>query len=159
MFIVFFAFWIIFNGRWTAEIALTGLALSAVLYLFCWKFLGYSPRKEWRAFRRIPRYARYVLTLVAEIVKANLTLTRIVLRKKPDIHPRLVTFHTPLRRGFSRTVLADSITLTPGTITVLAQGDELTVHCLDAAFAEGMDDLTFQRQLLRIEGEGERADA
>ncbi|NLI20671.1 MAG: Na+/H+ antiporter subunit E [Clostridiales bacterium] len=159
MFIIFFAFWVIFNGRWTAEIAGVGLVLSGVLYLFCRKYLGYSPRKEWRAFRQIPRYVRYAFTLLWEIVKANLILTRIVLRKKPDIHPRLVTFRTPLKRGFSRTVLADSITLTPGTITVLVQGDELTVHCLDAVFAEGTDDLVFQRQLLTIEREVAKTDA
>ena len=57
MFFVLFAFWLLLNGRWTAEIALTGAAVCGLVYLFLWKYLGYSPRKEWQAARRLPGLA------------------------------------------------------------------------------------------------------
>ena len=41
MFFVLFAFWLILNGQWTAEIAVTGLVLSAALYLLIWKYMDY----------------------------------------------------------------------------------------------------------------------
>jgi len=152
MFFVFFVLWIIFNGRVDAEIVLLGLGVSAALYAFCWKFLGFSPRRELRVARQALRFVRYLGTLLAEIVKANLRLTRIVLSRKPEIRPQLVTFRTPLKSRTGRTMLADSITLTPGTITVFLKADELTVHCLDRSFAVGVDDLDFQRQLMTMEG-------
>jgi multicomponent Na+:H+ antiporter subunit E len=151
MFVVFFTLWVIFNGRFSVEIALIGLAVSAALYAFCWKFLDLTPRGELRALKLIPALLAYLGTLLVEIVKANLQLTRIVLGKKLNIHPQLVTFRTPLKTRAARTALANSITLTPGTITVFLKGDELTVHCLDEAFARGVENLVFQRRLLAME--------
>ena len=153
MFLVFFALWLVFNGRWTTEIALTGLALSAVLYAFCWKFIGYGPKHDLAALKRLPKMLRYAVTVVVEIVKANWALTRIVLSHKTEVHPQLVTFHTPVSGPIAKSVLAESITLTPGTITVLSEGGDLTVHCLDTQFMQGIDDTVFQKQLLEMEDE------
>ncbi|MCE5342306.1 MAG: Na+/H+ antiporter subunit E [Eubacteriales bacterium] len=151
MFVVFFLLWVVFNGRWSTEIAILGLFVSAALYLFCWKFLDFHPRRELQLLRRIPKTVCYFVALLAEIVRANIRLTRIVLSRKPEIHPQLVTFVTPLESRMGRTVLADSITLTPGTITVSLKEDELTVHCLDRTFAEGIESLDLQRRLLAME--------
>ncbi len=151
MFIVFFSLWVVFNGRITLDVALVGVVISAALYAFCWKFLGFTPRKEIRFLKKAPRGLLYLVTLIREIIKANIQLSRIVLSHKKDIHPKLVTFRTPLQKPSGRTLLANSITLTPGTITVYLKQDELTVHCLDSAFAQGIDDLDFQRRLLAME--------
>lgn len=151
MIFVFFALWVIFNGRLTVEIALLGIGISIVLYAFCWKFLGFSFRREWRVIRSLPKLITYVALLIADIIKANFQLTRIVLGKKKEIRPQLVTFQTPLKTRAGRIALADSITLTPGTITVFLKQDELTVHCLDQSFAEDIGDLDFQRRLMDIE--------
>ena len=125
MFFVFFLLWVAFNGRLTWEIAAFGAVLSGVLYAFCCAFLGYSPKKDWAAARLIPAALRYVGLLLTEIVKCNLALTRIVFAPKLEVKPHLVTFRTPLKGGF-KSALADSITLTPGTITVHSEGDRLT---------------------------------
>ncbi len=159
MFIIFFTLWVVFNGRFSTEIAFFGIGVSALLYAFGWKYLGFSPVREWRAVRQTPRIAGYLAVLITEIVKANVRLTRIVLGKSGKIRPQLVTFRTPLQSRVARTVLADSITLTPGTITVSLKDDEMTVHCLDAQFAEGLDDLVFQRRLLVMEKGGKPHDA
>lgn len=159
MFVIFFILWVVFNGRLDAEVFWTGVAISAALYAFCWKFLGFHPRREWRAVKQIPALFRYLGALIAEIVKANIQLTRIVLSRKPEVHPQLVTFRTPLQTRVARAMLADSITLTPGTITVFAKQDELTVHCLDRSFAEQIEDLDFQRRLLAMEKEATPHDA
>lgn len=146
MFFVFFLLWVAFNGRLTWEIAAFGAVLSGVLYAFCCAFLGYSPKKDWAAARLIPAALRYVGLLLTEIVKCNLALTRIVFAPKLEVKPHLVTFRTPLKGGF-KSALADSITLTPGTITVHSEGDRLTVHCLDTQFMEGIDDTSFSQAL------------
>ena len=48
-------------------------------------------------------------------------------------------------------IFANSITLTPGTITVSLKGDELVIHCLDKTMAEGMEDTVFERLLEKME--------
>ena len=72
----------------------------------------------------------------------------------PTLEPRpvIIRFRTDLKTRTARVILANSITLTPGTITVSIEDDELTVHCLDRSMAEGMDDSVFVHALRRLEG-------
>ena len=151
MLLVLLALWIVFNGRLTLEVFLFGLAFSTALTWFSWRFLDYSPGMEKTALRILPGALKYLWLLVKEIVKSNLTMLSYVYGRKKEIKPRLVTFRTPLKSQFARNVLSDSITLTPGTITAMQEGDRLTVHCLDAAMAEGIEMLDFQKQLQKIE--------
>ncbi|MBR4069085.1 MAG: Na+/H+ antiporter subunit E [Clostridia bacterium] len=150
MLLVLLALWIIFNGKFTLEILLFGLALSSAITWFCWKFMDYSFKAEKTALRLIPGALGYLWLLICEIVKSNLTLLGYVYGGK-EVKPKLVTFRTPLRSRLARNVLSNSITLTPGTITAVQEGDKLTVHCLDAALAEGVEDQSFQRKLLGLE--------
>jgi len=153
MFLLLFALWVIFNGKINLEIAIFGVVLSAAVYAFSCAFLGYSFKKDLSAFRRIGSALRYLGLLIAEIVKSNLALIRVVYSLDAEVKPQLVTFKTPLK-GAYRSVLADSITVTPGTISVHLEEDKLTVHCLDKSFAEGIEDTEFQKQLLQMQEEG-----
>ncbi len=150
-----FLLWVIFNGRITWEIVWIGLLVTAVLYLFCVKFLSYSLKKEVRVLRMLPAGLAYLALLLYEIGKATFAVMRIVLNPGYEIKPQLITFHTPLKTTIAQTILANSITLTPGTISVFADGNKLTVHCLDRSLAEGIEDLSFQRRLLALERRGE----
>ena len=60
-------------------------------------------------------------------------------------------FKTDLHSTFARVLLANSITLTPGTITVALTGNEYTVHCLDKELAEGISSSVFVKLLEKIE--------
>lgn len=152
MFVVFFMMWVIFNGQWTTEIALLGLFLCAALYLFAWKFMGYGPAQDLHALQRLPRALAYLWTLLVEIFKANIHVMRLILSPQYEVEPELIEFHTKLRTDPARAVLADSITLTPGTITVLVEGDRFVVHALDKTLGDGVDDSDFERRLLKMEG-------
>ncbi|NLO85214.1 MAG: Na+/H+ antiporter subunit E [Clostridiales bacterium] len=159
MFFVFFLLWVIFNSRLTLEIAIFGIVFSGALYAFCCAFLDYSPKKDLAAVKRIPKMFRYVGLLLSEIVKSNVALIQIVLNRKIEVKPQLVKFTTPVTGPVAQNILADSITLTPGTITVLSEGNELTVHCLDERFMDGIDDTPFQQMLLTMQEEGMAHDA
>ena len=154
MFFVLFAFWLLLNGRWTAEIALTGAAVCGLVYLFLWKYLGYSPRKEWQAARRLPGLAAYALWLVGQIVASAAATIRLIWSPRLIAEPRLVAFRSRLKTRAGRTLLANSITLTPGTITADQTGDRFLVHCLDSDFAEGLADSEMEKRILRIEEGG-----
>ena len=155
MLLVLLALWILFNGRLTLEVFLFGLVLSSALTWFCWKFLDYSPKMEKGAYKLFPGVLGYLWLLICEIVKSNWTLLGYVYGRKKELKPKLVTFTTPLKSQFARNMLSNSITLTPGTITAMQEGQKLTVHCLDEAMAEGVEDQAFQRKLLALETKAE----
>lgn len=151
MFLLFFVLWIIFNGQVTLEICLFGIVISAALYWFSCKVIGYSPRYDLNILTLLPRLIRYGLTLLWEILKANFQVMKIVLSPRAVVEPKLVHFVSPLKSESARVMLANTITITPGTITVSLDGNEFLVHALDASFAKGVEDNTFQKQLLKME--------
>ena len=154
MYIVFFLIWIIFNGQITVEITLFGIAIAAVMYLFTVKFMGYKPKYDIIIAKKLGLIIKYVAILLVEIVKANWGVIKLTMSSKYEIEPAVVHFRTDLKTDAARVVLANSITLTPGTITVFNQGDLYVVHCLDKSMAEGLDSSIFVEQLRKLEEVG-----
>ncbi len=149
MALAFFLFWMILNGRWTVETAAIGAGVAAVAMLFAWRTCDWSLKKEGRLYLSLPRIIGYCFTVIWEIVKANLNMCRIVYFGEADAAVR--TIRTRLKTRLAKMALANAITLTPGTISVTLEGDALTVHCLRPEMAEGLDDLIFEKKLLKIE--------
>ena len=148
--VLFFLMWLLLNGRVTAEILLIGLALSAALYLFMVRVLHWPPRRDLLMLRTVPVFLLYVLNLVREIVKAAVTVALLAVRpgKRPD--PVLVEFHSGLERNSLNVLLANSITLTPGTVTVEQEGDRFLVHALRRDYAGELEESSFVRLLRRF---------
>ena len=152
MFFLLFGFWVLLNGRWTAEIAVVGVVVCAALYAFMAAFMGYSPRKEWAIVKRLGRILAYTGYLVGEVVKSAFAVLRLIWSPKLEPGPKLISFRTKLRTDAGKVVLADSITLTPGTITVNVQGDRMLVHCLDTSFEIDEHDFEMEQRVMRVEG-------
>ena len=66
MFLFLLGLWILLNGRITLEVVLFGVAIAALVYLFCVKVLGYHPRQERRLLKRLGMYIVYTVVLVWE---------------------------------------------------------------------------------------------
>ena len=113
-------------------------------------------RKELLLFKLIPLFVRYFWVLVKEIVRANVCVLKIILSPELQPEPAFVYFETALRTGLAKVMLANSITLTPGTITVSVEGNRFCVHCLDRELAEGMEESVFVELLEEMEAEEER---
>lgn len=153
MLLLFFLAWIIFNGRVTLEIVLFGIVISLAVFWFLCRFMDFSLRREWNFYRKLPRLLHYGYVLIKEIVSANLTVCRMILTRKETMEPVIVRVHANLKTETARVILANSITLTPGTITVSLTGQELLVHCLDKSLSEGMEDSVFVKLLQKMEEE------
>lgn len=154
MYLLFFLMWIIFNGRITLEIAAFGLAVAALAYAFTCAFLDYSVKKDLLVMKKSLRILQYAAVLIWEIVRANAAVMRMILSPRFRTEPVLIHFRTNLKSGTARVLLANSITLTPGTITVALEEDAYTVHCLDKSLAEGIDSSVFVRLLEKLEEGG-----
>lgn len=151
MYLLYFLLWVIFNGNFTLEIALFGVIVAAALFAFTCKFMDYSVEKEKRLIKHVSYLLRYVGILIVEIVKANFSVIHLILTEKEEAEPVLVTFQADLDTPMGRSALANAITLTPGTITVLLEDNTYTVHCLDESFAEGMDQSAFVDMIKKCE--------
>ena len=151
MLLLFFLAWVVFNGRLTLEIALFGIAVAGAVFAFICQFMDYSLKKELRLYRRMPAFFQYLYYLMKEVILANLAVTRLILTRKEELEPVLVHVRADLKSETARVILANSITLTPGTITVSLTEDKLLVHCLDKSLSEGMEDSVFVRLLQKME--------
>ena len=151
MYLIFFLIWVIFNGQFTPEIAVFGLIIAGLMYAFICKFMGYKPRADIIMAKKFFYLIQYVFILVKEIVKANFAVIRMITSSRYELEPAVVRFKTDLKSAPARIMLANSITLTPGTITVSLTGDEYVVHCLDKSLAEGINSSMFVTLLRRLE--------
>jgi multicomponent Na+:H+ antiporter subunit E len=151
MYVLFFLLWIIFNGRVTTEIVVFGLVIAAAIYWFMCRFMDLSPKRELEYLKKGIYIVQYICVLVAEIVKANFATMRLVCSSSVVNEPVLVQFDTDFKSDTSKFLLANAITLTPGTITVSVEGSRFTVHCLDKSFAEGINTSVFVDIIHNIE--------
>lgn len=81
---------------------------------------------------------RYWVRLVREIVVSNVDVTRAILSRPLHIEPHFLRVRTRQPTDLGKVILANSITLTPGTVTVDVQGDELLVHALTRASGQAV---------------------
>ena len=92
------------------------------------------------------------MTLVWEIVKANVQTMKVILSPKAAYRPAVVRLQVPLEEASSRVLLSNSITLTPGTVTVRQEGEDYLVLCLNKAHAADIPDWSLTRLLRKMEG-------
>ena len=151
MYLLFLGVWIILNAKITMEILIFGLVISAVMFAFTCRFMDYSIQKEKMLLCLIPLLVKYFAVLIEEIVKANVAVLKIIFSPDMEPEPAFVYFDTNFKTGMAKMLLANSITLTPGTITVSVEGNRFCVHCLDESMGEGLEDCVFVELIKKME--------
>lgn len=141
MFFLLLILWVIFNGRLAIDVLVTGVVLSAAITWFGMRFCRWHITKSWKWSKFLPGMLSYCGLLVKEIIKSNLDVIRLILSPglEEKIHPQLVKMDVDLKNPFTRMLLANSITLTPGTITVRMHPDTYVVHALTPDMAVNQD--------------------
>ena len=135
------AIWLLFSGVFdTFHITLGLLSCAFVTHishdlLFTVQSTTLSAR-----LRQTYRLAKYLLWLLYQIVLSNLHLLRLTLTPggPKEVCPSIVRIRTPLKSDFEKFLLANSITLTPGTTTIRIEGDHLYIHAISKTTAEGL---------------------
>lgn len=150
MFPILLILWLIFAGSLTVTNLILGALISALLTLFCSKFMGYDTKRFYRGLRKALKVAAYLAVLLKEILLSNLAVLKIIWRKEPP-RPVLVRFRSDLKSEGLRVLVANSITLTPGTYSVQLVGQDYAVHALDEAYADGIEDNVFFRMARGLE--------
>ena len=151
MYLLLFCLWLTLNGSVTWEIVLFGVFITAALGYLAFLLFGYTPKKDLRFLKRIPLFLIYVPVLIFEIIRANVAVMGLILSRKKQAKKSLVVFDTDLKTKFGQYMLANSITLTPGTITVRVENGRFTVHCLNRDSIEGITEGLLYRLVKRME--------
>ena len=101
--------------------------------------------------KTLSKWAVYGVVLFYEVIKANVQVALITLSRHMDIEPMVVTYESKLSDEWLLTILANSITLTPGTMTVDIKGNQLLIHCLNKMYSNGLSDMHLEKMLFEIE--------
>lgn len=149
--VLMFLFWLVLSERFDGQTLAAGAVLCLAIFLVNMDILEINFGYSFKNKRKFLYLLRYFGLLCKEIVLANFHVAKIVLSPTLRISPRTVTFETRLKKPLSRAILANSITLTPGTLTVRLEGSRLTVHCLLATYAEEIQHSRFEALLLKVE--------
>lgn len=130
MFLTLMTFWILLNSSVDTQVLVVGSGVSLLVSLiFCAKCdvfseINFTPKA-------IVASVMFIITFLSALVKANLSITKRVLSPSLPINPGIVQVKTKLKSKVGRMVLANAITLTPGTFTLELDGDNLYIHWVD----------------------------
>ena len=152
MYLICLLIWLIFSMRLSIEVAVAGAIISAAVYVFACKHMRYNPSADFMILRCLPLGLKYVALLVREAAKANATVFRFVFSRTIEVEPCLIYFRTNLKTNTAQVVFANSITLTPGSITVALNDGLFCVFCMNAKIAKEIKNSALIRQLQKIEG-------
>ncbi len=127
LFATLFGFWVLLNGSLAADVLLVGLITALIITLLFRNSLAVVSELRMTP-RALMTTLGYVFFFARELVKSNLNLARIVLSPALPLNPGIVKVRTRLKSRMGRLLLANSITLTPGTLTVDIDGEWLYIH-------------------------------
>ena len=130
LWLTLFIIWVIANGTLAYHTLIAGVVISAVIAL---AFASFS--RVYSVIRWSPKiiyyYLMYLSVFIIELVKANLNVMQIVFSPQIDIKPGIVEIKTELKSPIGRLALANSITLTPGTLVVDIKENSLFIHWIN----------------------------
>jgi multicomponent Na+:H+ antiporter subunit E len=146
-----FAFWLLLSGIYTPFLVLSGLGASLAIAAFAWRMEVAD--REGHPIHLGLAAAAYWPWLVKEILVSAWRVARIIVHPRLPVSPTLARFRPSQHSTVGLVTHANSITLTPGTVTVEAGRDEFLVHALTREGARGLAGSEMDRRVRRLEGD------
>ena len=149
--ILLFVFWLVLSGHYTGLLITFGI-LSAIGCVILAQRMNVIDL-EGHPIHLIPGALGYFAWLAWEIVKSSWTVAKITLHPSLPISPKMIRVVAGQKTPLGVSIYGQSITLTPGTITVAVKGHDLTVHALTSAGAADLATGEMDQRVTRFEGE------
>lgn len=148
-----FGLWLLLSGYFDVPLLLGFGVLSCALVVFvAWRTEVIDPEERPLRLRFNLHIFSYWPWLLWQIVLSNLDVAKRILDPKLPISPTLITLRPTQRSDLGRVIYANSITLTPGTVTTALSGDTLEVHALTREAADSLLEGDMDRRVTRLEG-------
>ena len=147
LFIILFGFWLLMSGYYTPLI----LSLGVISCLLCvyltikGKFLD----NETLPIYFFPRLIQYTLWLIKEILKSNIQTAKVIIMKSEE--PELFSVKASQKTNEGKVTYANSITLTPGTVTTQIKDNVFEVHALTKEFGDSVRSSEMDRMVTWLE--------
>jgi multicomponent Na+:H+ antiporter subunit E len=141
VFVVSFLFWLLLTASFDPQELIAGLLVSGVVALVTASRLEVLSGIRWSS-AALPAVVRFLGVFTVALFKANLDMARRVLSPSLPIQPALVEVKTGLRSDLGKLLLANSITLTPGTLAIDIVDDRLLVHWIDSSPGSDLESAT-----------------
>jgi len=142
LFLVSFLVWFFFTGSLSWQELSVGAVVSIIITLVTKEYFNFNILKLDLPLRIIKYVALYLPLLIFEMIKANIHMALIVLNPKLPLNSGIVKNKTKLKNEVSKLILANSITLTPGTLTVDVDEENLYIHSVDINTVEDEKSIT-----------------
>ncbi len=136
-FLLLLPFWLLLSGHYDLFHVSIGVFCCALVSFFSTDLL-FSAANIASHHVVIWRFFLYIPWLIYQIVLANISVAKLVLSPKLKIEPQVFSFKTRLKTDLAKTTYGNSITLTPGTITLDVKDDEFYIHALAGNFADDL---------------------
>lgn len=156
-FVLLFAFWLLLSGHYQARYIVIGALAAGLVTLLSndlfYLALRYGESAEPKielVLLQLWRFLLYLPWLLSRIIMANIQVAYLVLHPKMPIDPGLLVFRTRMKKGIAQVTLANSITLTPGTITTSLENGRYIIHTLKRPLAGELEDATMQNKIARV---------
>lgn len=150
LFVSLYLFWLLLSGFFTAFLMSAGLGSALAVVWFARRMDLVDA--EGHPIQLGPKALLYWPWLLKEIAKSSWDISKIILSPSLPISPTMIRFKPTQQSSVGLVIHANSITLTPGTITIEAGPGEFLVHGLTRASAEGVRDSEMNRRVTVCEG-------
>ena len=144
-------FWLLLSGHLERDLLTYGAISCAVVVAASLR--ARLVDRESLPFHMMLRSWLYLPWLLVEIVKSNIDVAKIILHPALPMRPHILRTESSQKTDVGKVIFANSITLTPGTITLGVGKGEMVVHALSDAFADGLNTGEMDRRVSRMEGE------
>lgn len=149
--VTLYGFWLLLSGHYTPLLLTLGVLSCALVTWLSMRAESVDSEIISRVHFNLAFWL-YVPWLMKEIFIANLAVAKIILDPKLPISPSMVLFHGSQKTDVGKALYANSITLTPGTITTGIEGQAFEIHALTTADLETDEENQMNVRCTRVEG-------
>jgi multicomponent Na+:H+ antiporter subunit E len=154
--LVLFILWLLLSGHTSPLLLGLGLVSVLAVVLIAWRMDLVDP--EGHPIHLIWRAIPYWAWLLLEIFKANIDVARAIVRPRMPVRPTVLRIKAGQKSDLGRVIYANSITLTPGTVTLAVEGEMMEVHALTPGAAEDLLNGEMNRRVTAMVGFEDKAD-
>jgi len=151
--IFLFTFWIAVEEKLQFAELLSGVMVTVLVIILTEKLSFNTSNNIKISSESIFRFINYTFLLFRDIIAANFEVAKIVLSPRMGIKPLVMEYRHGLNRDLTQFLYANSITLTPGTLTVMMDDENITVHILDRNRFANIKEWKVGEQLMRLDGD------
>jgi multicomponent Na+:H+ antiporter subunit E len=152
LFVILLGIWLVLSGHYTPLLISFGVGSCLIVTLLAVRMNVADP--EGVPIRLLPRTLLFIPWLLKEVFLSNVDVARRALTpgRKTRVSPRLFDVETSQKSDLGRVLYANSITLTPGTVSIRVYGSRITVHAIAEDVAEDLEKGAMDRKVTAFEG-------